>query len=103
MELKDRVKTEVDLQFLDEESGVHVKVQENIAYRQNKDKYFAVSVHIDNDTYYSTIDLSCPTLDEAKQVAEKAFEFFKSVKPMLCVKVKYHCEDADHDCHTCSY
>lgn len=88
MELKPRERTEVDVHFLDEESGIHVKVQEVKSRGETKEDWFSVSVHIENDTYWNSFDLACLTEEQAKEVAEKSFQFFKLIKPLLAVNVK---------------
>ena len=88
MELKPRVRDEVDLQFLDEETGIHVKVQEVKSRGEKKEDWFSISVHIEGDTYWNAFDLACLNEEQAKQVAEKSFEFFKAIKPLLAVKIK---------------
>ena len=88
MELKPRERKEIDLEFIDEESSIHVKVQEVKSRGENKEDWFSVNVHIECDTYWNAFDLACPSEEQAKEVAEKSFEFFKSIKPLLSVKIK---------------
>lgn len=97
MELKPRERKEVDVHFLDEESGIHVKVQEVAPRGKEKKNWFSISVHIDNDMHYNAFDLACATEDQARYVAERSFEFFKTIKPLLAVNVKY--EGDEHSCH----
>lgn len=97
MKLLPREKKAVDLHFKDEESGIHVKVQEIIpALSSGKNPYFAISVHIDHDTRYNSFDLACEKEDEAKHLAETTYEFFKKIKPMLSVNIKEGY--GEHDC-----
>ena len=96
MNLKLRERKEIDLEFLDEESGIHVKVQEVKSRGEKKEDWFSISVHIEGDTYWNSFDLACPTEEKAKEVAEKSFEFFKSIKPMLSVTIKEHDDSSVH-------
>ena len=97
MDLKPRERKEVDLQYLDEESGIHVKVQEVKSVGPKTEDWFSVSVHVDNDVYYNAFDLACLTEDQAREVAQKSFDFFKSIKPLLAVKIKE--DDGRSHCH----
>lgn len=99
MELKPRERKEVDIHFLDEETGIHVKVQEVKSRGEKKEDWFSVSVHIENDTYWNAFDLACPTEEKAKEVAEKSFEFFKSIMPVLSVSIKEYNDGHNH----CNY
>lgn len=100
MELKPRERKELDVQYLDEETGVHVKVQEVVprTSHENKSVWYSINVHVENDIYWNAFDLACLTEQEARDVAEKSFEFFKSIKPSLAIKIKEHKGDHDHSC-----
>ena len=97
MKLVPRERKEVDLHFRDEETGIHVKVQEMTpSFTSGKKPYFAVSVHIDHDTHYNSLDLACEKEDDARYLAETTYEFFKKILPILSIKKKEGYDE--HDC-----
>jgi hypothetical protein len=78
-------KPKVRIDFKDPDSGIHINIQETEHRgKENKDKTcFWISAHYNKDRHYNSFDLSTASLEEAKTVASKLFEFMKELRPQL--------------------
>ena len=75
----------IRIDFKDPDTGIHINIQETEHRgKENKDKTcFWISAHYHKDRHYNSFDLSTASLEEAKAVASKLFEFMKELRPQL--------------------
>jgi hypothetical protein len=91
-------KKKVELEFLNQETQVHVKLGEAPGRKPIEERGYWVTVHFDNDCHHNSIDLVCKTEEEAKEVATLAYEFLTAVKPKLLTQ-----RDETHEHSHCIY
>lgn len=84
-------KPKVRIDFKDADTGIHINIQETESRRDSEGATsvsYWISAHYHKDRYYNSLEFNTNTLEEAKAVATKVFEFMKEVRPQLRVLFK---------------
>ena len=84
--------------FETEVDGIMVRCHEGRVYDRKQGKFteereWRVSVFIENDRNYNSVELAVKSEEEAKAIAEDALKFYQSIRSVLLVDLKEDKED----------